>query len=246
MQGRALTDHDDAARFHELAGMVGDAAEHDLAVSRVDAPLHASPQRAGLLEDLLEHVVRILAELDLLEVELELRDLRGDRHVVDRRRAERVARQLRDGVVLERNRLGRVRDDRAGVRGDDVLILADAHHERRALARHHEDVRLLLADHRDRVGAGHLAQRRLHGDLEVAFVQLADQMREHLGVGVRSEDVPLVRKVGLESRVVLDDAVVDDRNAVAARAVIEVRVGVDLGDLAVGRPARVARSRSIP
>ena len=44
---------------------------------------------------------------------------------------------------------------------------------------------LLLADHGDRVGAGDLAQGRLDRALEVAVVQLADQVREHLGVGVR-------------------------------------------------------------
>jgi hypothetical protein len=49
----------------------------------------------------------------------------------------------------------------------------------------------------------------------------------------------LLLEVALERRVVLDDAVVDDRDAVAEARVVAVRVGVLLGDAAVGRPARV-------
>ena len=153
-----------------------------------------------------------------------------------------LARELGHGVVVERERLVRVRDDRALVAGHHVLVAADADHQRAALARHHQHAGLLLADAADGVGAGHLAERGLHGVLEVALVQLADQVDQHLGVGLALEDVALLREVGLDRRIVLDDAVVHQRDAVALDRVIAVRVRVHLGDAAVGRPAGVGNA----
>ncbi len=60
-------------------------------------------------------------------------------------------------------------------------------------------------------------------------------MDHGLGVGVGLELVAARRKLGLELAVVLDDAVVDDRDVGA-----HVGVGVALGRAAVGGPARVA------
>ena len=181
----------------------------------------------------------VVAELDLLEIELQLADLPRNRHVVDGRRAERVARELYDRVVLERQRLGRVSHDGAGVRRDDVLVLAHADHERRALASDDENIGLLLADHRDGVGAGDFAKGRLHGPFKVAGVQRADQVDEHLRVRVGPERVAAVLEVLPQCGVVLDDAVVDQRNAVAVGLVVTVGVGIALARLAVGGPARV-------
>ena len=66
-------------------------------------------------------------------------------------------------------------------------------------------------------------------------------MREHFGVRDRGEDVSSGFELFLEFGVVLDDAVVDDRNI--ARAV-EVRVGVHGFGRAVGRPTGVANART--
>jgi len=63
-----------------------------------------------------------------------------------------------------------------------------------------------------------------------------NEVGEHLGVGVASEAVALLREAGLQALVVLDDPVVDNGHAAAA---VEVRVGVDLGRRAMGRPAGV-------
>ena len=132
-----------------------------------------------------------------------------------------------------------MRHDGARIGGDDVLILAHPHHEGRALTGDDQDVRLLLADHGDGVGAPHLPQRRLHGGLEVAVVQLADQVHQHLGVGLRFEGVALLLEVGLQRDVVLDDAIVDESDAVTVRLIVAVRVGVADARLAVGGPAGV-------
>ena len=69
-----------------------------------------------------------------------------------------------------------------------------------------------------------------------AAAQLArDQMRDHLGVGLRGEFVAVALQLVAQFGEILDDAVVDDGDAVG-----EMRMRVGLVGHAVGRPARVA------
>ena len=53
-------------------------------------------------------------------------------------------------------------DNRAGVRCHHIFILPHADDQRRALSRHHQRVRLILADDADAIGALDLMQRQLH------------------------------------------------------------------------------------
>jgi hypothetical protein len=62
-----------------------------------------------------------------------------------------------------------------------------------------------------------------------------DAVRDHLGVGLGREDVAEPLQFAAQLFVVLDDAVVDDRDAVLG----DVRMRVALGRHAVGGPARV-------
>ena len=62
-----------------------------------------------------------------------------------------------------------------------------------------------------------------------------DAVRDDLGVGLGAELVAVPQQLRAQLLVVLDDAVVDDRDAVAR----DVRVGVALARHAVRRPARV-------
>ena len=192
-----------------------------------------------LLKDLLEHEVFVVAEFDLLKIELKLANLRGDFDVVDRGRAETLAGNARDGVIVQRDRLRCVRHDGARIRCNDVLAVSDANHQWRTLARNDEHVRLFLANHRDGVRASDLAQRSLHGLLKITCVKFANQVCEHFGIGLAVEDVPLLGEVLLQRRVVLDDAVVDDRDAVAKLFVVAVWVCVLLRHTAVRRPTGV-------
>src|SRR5690606_4444279 len=64
-----------------------------------------------------------------------------------------------------------------------------------------------------------------------------DEVRDHFGVGLGAEPVPLSGQLLPQLQVVLDDSVVDDHDTAGA---VAVRVGVLLRRTAVGRPARVA------
>ena len=97
-------------------------------------------------------------------------------------------------------------------------------------------VGLVEAHRHERVVALELRVRRAHRLGEVALVGVGDQVRDHLGVGLRGEDAAVRRQPLLQRHVVLDDPVDDHVDAVAA---VEVRVGVLLADAPVRRPARV-------
>jgi hypothetical protein len=92
-------------------------------------------------------------------------------------------------------------------------------------------------DHRQRIGAFQPAEcrarrgDRIHAALEVEI----DELRHRLGVGLGGELLAGRLKFGAQLGVVLDDAVVHDRNARGA-----VRMRVALGRSAVRRPARMA------
>ena len=61
------------------------------------------------------------------------------------------------------------------------------------------------------------------------------QVDDDLGVGLRGEDIAFALEEVAQFLVVLDDAVVHHRHAIMG----EMRVGVGLAGLAVGRPAGV-------
>ena len=79
----------------------------------------------------------------------------------------------------------------------------------------------------------------MHSLLEIALIELADEMREHLSVGFALEHMVLLLQVLLDGRVVLNDSVVDDRDTVTKPRVVTMGVSVLLGHTTVRGPARV-------
>ena len=193
-------------------------------------------QGVGLLVDLLEHeglvaallgggVVPVdgrLGALELAAVEVEQRDALGRDHD-----------QLAVLDLLDAARLLEEGDD---VGGEERLAVAEADHQRALQARADDHLRVQRRDDAEREVPVEVAEREAHGLDEIALVVLLEQVRDHLGVGLRAEDVAVGDQARLQLDVVLDDAVEHDREAVVA-AGQGMRVG--LGGAAVGRPARV-------
>jgi hypothetical protein len=100
-------------------------------------------------------------------------------------------------------------------------------------------------EHRDRVGTVQAGRGGAYRLEQVAVVERVDQVCDHLGVGLALEDIAAALQFGAQFVMVLDDAVVHQRDAgrarlgLFARAVAEVRVGVVHRRRAVGGPARV-------
>ncbi len=105
----------------------------------------------------------------------------------------------------------------AGGRADD---------ERRDPTGRDDDVRLGRVHDGDGEGTAHDQEALANGlhQLQPLGAELLDEVRHDLGVGDGGEDMAALLEALAQFRVVLDDAVVDDRDV--ARAV-HVRMGVD-------------------
>jgi hypothetical protein len=197
------------------------------------------PDALRLLHDLLQHEVGVAALLDLLEVPFQRRDQLV--HVLDLEIGDLVPVALhhRHLAVIQIDHLAGVLQQGRGVRGHEVLTLAQPDQERRAEPCRHQGVRLRGGDHRDPVRTLDVIQRGGDGLDQGAVEELLDQVGQHLGVRIRPELVSLLSEPLPEGVGVLDDAVVDDRQRTAT---VDVRVGVVVVGDAVRRPARVRQA----
>ena len=239
MPRRATGADHDPLGGRQLRQHIVEAAELDAALARAHAPAHGVGHRLRLLHDLLEHEVLVAPLGDLLEVPVELVDLLRDRRAVDLEHLVAVGPHDGHLAVGEIDDLLGELDERARVGADEVLALADAQQQRAAVARDHQQVGLVEAQRHDAVGALDARERLADGlgEGEVGLLlDLLDELGQHLGVGVALEGVALPDELLLDGGVVLDDAVVDDREATVTR---RMRVRVEVARRAVGRPAGV-------
>ena len=112
-----------------------------------------------------------------------------------------------------------------------------ADNQRRSLAGTYQLVGMTLLENSDSVGANHVLQSALHGGEKVTislFLRVLDELHQHFGIGLGAEVVTLLLQHGAEGLVVLNDAVMHQREVPALR---EVRMGVDRVGLAMGGPA---------
>jgi hypothetical protein len=202
-----------------------------------DALRECVGDRARLLVDLLEHEVPVLALLGGIGGELALADRTVDGSAVLVEHLDGGAADVGDVAFLQEHEAARHGQQRGDVRGDEVLVDPEADDHRTTLAREDDALGLLLTDDRERVRALELRDGGAHG-LEQILLRLqmvVYTMGDHFGVGLRSEFVTGLLQILAQLFVVLDDAVVNDGEAV----VRDVRVGIALRGHAVRRPARV-------
>ncbi len=142
-----------------------------------------------------------------------------------------------DVVVLQIGDLVGEGREREGIGAEIGLVRAIADGERRALAGADQEALMAGEDHRQRIGAGQAAHRRLRrfGWGQAHVEEIGDEMHGDFRVGLRFEDVPLGEKLVAQLAEILDDAVVDDGDALAG-----MRMGVGLVRRAMRRPAGVA------
>ena len=122
------------------------------------------------------------------------------------------------------------------VRRQEKFIFAYAYGQRAALAGSNDGVGVPTVENGDGVGADDFVQRQLHGGQQVEVVRdlyVFDELHEDFGVGAALESVAHALEFLLDGGVVLDDAVVYERQVARSRI---VGVGIDLVRLAVGGP----------
>ena len=129
---------------------------------------------------------------------------------------DRGAAYVRDVAFFEEHEATRDRQQRGNVGGHEVFVDPEANDDRATFARQDNALGLSLAHHGQRVRAFELGDRGAHR-LEQIFLRgemMMHAMRDHLGVGFRRELVAQLLQIRAQLFVVLDDAVVHDREAV--------------------------------
>ena len=116
--------------------------------------------------------------------------------------------------------------DGGDVRCQDVLAIPDANDQRRsAYARSHETIRKFPVHHGHGAGPVDLCKRGGDCVFEAAIDLLLDQVGQDLGVGIGGQAMAGRDESRTECAMILDDAVVDDRQAPGA---VGVGVGVSV------------------
>ena len=245
------------ARGH--ADMVGGAAADDVEtmdipdgllvksqLGQVDlAVLEARGDRiadsGGLRVDLLHHEVLVAALLRGLGVPLNGGGLAGDGLLVDVEELDGVGGQAGNLEIVNVVDRAGVLEQRRNVGGDDGTVLALADDERAVLAHCVDDAGLVGKEHAQRVGATDMQHHAGDGvqcvACGLAHVIVVKQLGNDLGVGLGDEAEALVDKTLLDLLIVFNDSVVYDGNLLVTGI---MRVCVDDGRLAMGRPAGMA------
>ena len=177
-----------------------------------------------------------VALLDLVETGFDLGHVLVNVRGVARTHLELVGAQARDLAVGQVHHARGVRHDGGRVAGHDGLAVAHADHERARQARDHDLFGIVGVDDREAVRAADVIEGGLDRVDERSLVVARHEVGEHFGVGLAFERDALALQKSLKRRVVLDDAVVNDRD-LAGSVLVRVRVG--LARPAVRGPARV-------
>ena len=141
-------------------------------------------------------------------------------------------------IVDHKEPVGPVQDGRY-VRGQQRHAVGRSDNEWRDPAGRNNHVWFIGVHHRERKGPTDFVQGGPDGlqQIESTLAPLFNTMRQHFGVRGRGKDVAPFAKLGAEFLVVLDDAVVDERNRTGT---VHVGVGIFFARGSVGGPTSVA------
>ena len=147
-----------------------------------------------------------------------------------------VRRYHRRFPVHDIDDIGGVFQNGRDVGGDEVLAQTDTDDQGVLLPSHYYAVGAEL-HRRDGISAADILQRPHQGGVQVPLHIFAHQMHQDLGVGLGAEDVTLLRELLSEGDVVLDDAVVHQRDTPVHAA---EGVGIPAGRFPACGPAGVS------
>jgi hypothetical protein len=198
-------------------------------------------ESARLLEYLFQHEVAVRPLLGRIRAPLRLVHLTIYGCAVRAEDIHFVARDFRDVALLQVDKALRHRQQCRCAAGNEVLTDAETDDQRARDPADDDALRVLRVNDQQREGARETGDRLLHCLYEVAALLqvVVNEVRGHLGVGLRYELVALRLQLVLDLPEVLDDPVVYDRNATAGH----VRVRIGLGNTTVCRPAGMGHAQ---
>ena len=131
MPGCTAGSDDDTLGVEETIFVIDESGEGDVILAYVDTSTHGVGQGTRLLEDLLEHEMRIAAFLELREREFEALDLRGLGDIIDSRDIYFFSQTQRyDLFILHVDDLIGIFDDRRSIGSEEILVLTNTDYER--------------------------------------------------------------------------------------------------------------------
>ena len=204
----AASHEDDAPGVEKPLSVVHDARQDHVVRLGVDPAPNAVHDGLGLLEDLLEHEVRIAALFELGDAELQLLDVDLALLVVERYDLQRVV-AIHDHylAVIDIDDLVRIFHDRRRVRCQEKLLVADTDDHRAAAACRDDLILVALLHYGDSVCADHLLQCLLDGLQQRAVVRrtdVFDQIDQYLRVSVALECVTVFDQRLFQHPVIFD------------------------------------------
>src|SRR5690242_2127579 len=130
MQRRAAAGQNDAGNITEFGRVHIEAAKFGGAFFIGQSASHGVTDRIGLLADFLEHVVRVIAFFDVFGGKLDFAHRMLPRCPFDRTDLETFAVERDEIEIVEVNYVPGVRDNRADIAREEILVFADAEDER--------------------------------------------------------------------------------------------------------------------
>ena len=157
-------DNDDTLGVEQSAPVVNQRTQCHLIVVDINAPAHTVGQALRLLEDFLEHEVRVTAFLYLSEIDIHGTHFRRQFFIEDIHHLQLLA-QLHHGnvPVIKINNLVGVLDDRTGIRTEEELAVTNADNERALFPCSNDCIRVALVKQCNGVCTDYLVQCQLHG-----------------------------------------------------------------------------------
>ena len=149
-------------------------------------------------------------------------------------------------AIGEKENIARVIENRRHIGGDKVFVVAQADHQRRAVARGHDLVGLVDGNDGHGEDSGEFFHRPADCFFERRAVAVAsfekmflDQVRDDFSIGFSGELVAFFDQLFLQAEIVLDDAVVHDDDLSRA---VAMRMSVFFGGTSVRGPTSVANA----
>ena len=238
MVGGAAADDIDAVKAFDLLIGEFNVVQLDLVILS-NSGGEGLAQGVGLLLDFLHHEVLVAALFCGVDVPVHMLEFLEDGVSVLIEESDAVRLDDSEFTVVHLVHFPGVVQDSGNVRGNVVALRADGHNEGAGAFDSDECVRVIGVENTEGVGALKHFYSFQNGLKEVAVVVFVQQHGDNFCVGVTVENIAFFLEVRLQGGKILNDAIVDHREAPGCTV---VRMGVLVTGLAVGCPAGVANA----
>ena len=134
-----------------------------MAATQLQAATHRIHDGARLLENLLQHEVRITTFFDAFQLHLQFLDVWNLAHVFAAANVQLPIANNHDFVVIHIHHFVGILDDGCGIGGNKELAFANTNHHRRAFAGRNKLIGRIPTKHYDGVGTYYFVQSQAHG-----------------------------------------------------------------------------------